>query len=365
MEAQLSVCQVNASLAFTSWFSGAKPGDRFFLSGAAGTGKTWLINHLVKTMNLRPIVLAPTNKACRVLEQKGIAAITIHSAIYYPPTVYNDEDGSIVLDFEYEGMKTTADLIIIDEVSMIGSKVGADIDRTLEECKLPVLLVGDIHQLSPVADTQWVGAPDYEMKKVLRQNMHTAPNIISLATSYRMNCMSDLDFCDFPDLVIKRRYSAKDLLEADMILTRTHASRRTVIKRKRMIQGYTSYYDTHYNEPFIILMNDYRNGFYNGQELVFDHELEDFLACREISHNQYRYIPKDQYVFEDFNDPDSYRNSNYTFGYAITVHKAQGSEWDTVLLLDVANRHPAETDEEYRRWMYTAMTRAKKKLIIA
>lgn len=365
MEKQLSNCQAKASIAFADWFFDAKAGDRFFLSGAAGTGKTWLINHLMKTMNLNPVIMAPTNKACRVLKSKGIHAVTIHSALYYPPHVYQNKDGSIVLDFEYEGMKTGANLIVIDEVSMIGNKVGDDIDRMLSECLLPILLVGDVHQLPPVADTQWVGKPDYEMTELLRQDMYIAPNIIKLATSIRENKLDDLDLCNYPDLSIQRKYTIEDVLEADIILTRTHASRRAITKRKRENREYSNYMYINFGEPLMILRNDYKRSFYNGQELIFDHMNEDYIVCRELPHNYVRYIPVKKYVFEDLFDPSSYRNSNYTFGYATTVHKAQGSEWDTVLLLDVDNRHPTETKEEYRRWLYTAVTRAKKRLIIA
>ena len=367
MEKQLSGCQIQASAAFATWFSDAKAGDRFFLSGAAGTGKTWLINRLMRIMNLNPVVMAPTNKACRVLESKGIAAVTIHSALYYPPNILQDEYGNIVLDFEYEGMKTSADLIVIDEVSMIGNKVGDDIDRMLNECLLPVLLVGDVHQLPPVADTQWVGKPDYEMIELLRQDMHIAPHIIELATAIRKGEMGDLHLCNYTDLSIQRKPTIEDIQDADIILTRTHATRRAITKRKRASKGYDNYMYINFGEPLMILMNDYKYGFYNGQELVFNHFSfgKETVICKEPPHDYVRHIPADKYVFEDLSDPDSYRNSNYTFGYATTVHKAQGSEWDTVLLLDVDNRHPAETKEEYRQWLYTAVTRAKKRLIIA
>lgn len=52
----------------------------------------------------------------------------------------------------------------------------------------------------------------------------------------------------------------------------------------------------------------------------------------------------------------------FDFGYASTVHKAQGSEWDSVLFYDDHSLKMSEA--EYRRWLYTGITRAKNELCI-
>ena len=57
-------------------------------------------------------------------------------------------------------------------------------------------------------------------------------------------------------------------------------------------------------------------------------------------------------------DPRQYRDV-FDYGYAITVHKSQGSEYNNVLLIDDWPPH-----KDYNRWLYTAVTRAKKKIII-
>ena len=53
--------------------------------------------------------------------------------------------------------------------------------------------------------------------------------------------------------------------------------------------------------------------------------------------------------------------NQFTYGYAITCHKSQGSEWDNVLVIE--EEFPFDK-EEHRRWLYTACTRAAKKLVI-
>jgi len=52
----------------------------------------------------------------------------------------------------------------------------------------------------------------------------------------------------------------------------------------------------------------------------------------------------------------------FDFGYVITTHKSQGSEWDNVIVFE--ERFPKATDEEYSKWLYTAVTRAKKNLLL-
>lgn len=50
------------------------------------------------------------------------------------------------------------------------------------------------------------------------------------------------------------------------------------------------------------------------------------------------------------------------YGYALSVHKAQGSEWERVLLIDERNRYMS--DDDYTRWLYTGVTRTKERLLI-
>jgi exodeoxyribonuclease-5 len=52
----------------------------------------------------------------------------------------------------------------------------------------------------------------------------------------------------------------------------------------------------------------------------------------------------------------------FDYGYALTVHKSQGSEWDAVMLM--AEKMGKQTPEEYRRWLYTGVTRASQQLIL-
>jgi ATP-dependent exoDNAse (exonuclease V) alpha subunit len=72
-------------------------------------------------------------------------------------------------------------------------------------------------------------------------------------------------------------------------------------------------------------------------------------------------VPKCVFVenggsLDDYDDDDF--TSAFDFGYCLTVHKSQGSEWDKVLLID--ENHKVER----RRWLYTGLTRAAKSIIV-
>ena len=358
MSQQLTNDQVYATELIKAWWQNAKPLDKFFLSGAAGTGKTWLIDHMIREYGWTPLVVTPTNKAAQVLQKKGINAITIHSAIYYPPIVSVDESGELELQFDYEGVKFKSNLLIIDEISMVGREVGLDIERGLSEAQLPLLAVGDIHQLPPVKDVRWIGEPDYELTQVVRHDNE----ILNFASKIRLTKgrLEDLDLCESDTFSIKRKMTHKDVLNADIILCRTHARRRKLIQQKRFLLGFNSgRYAFHPvpGEKLHVLVNDYKKGLFNGEEVIYEppYLINGYKKVR---------VPT-EYVFEDLNDPDSYKHANLTFAYATTVHKAQGSEWDNVILTDIENRHPNETPEEYKQWLYTGATRARKRLILA
>jgi len=65
----------------------------------------------------------------------------------------------------------------------------------------------------------------------------------------------------------------------------------------------------------------------------------------------------------DFKTSNAYPDLTFfNYGYALTVHKSQGSEWDAVLLYN--KKMTKQTEEDYQRWLYTGVTRASEKLIM-
>lgn len=132
--------------------------DNFFITGKAGTGKSFLLDVFRRTTNKEYIVLAPTGIAA--LNVKGV---TLHSAFGYNNLVSLDVDAisneSIILKSEKKMILRKVSTIIIDEISMVRADTFDKIDkilRVINQNDSPfggkqVLLFGDLFQLPPVA----------------------------------------------------------------------------------------------------------------------------------------------------------------------------------------------------------------------
>lgn len=134
--------------------------DQFFgLWGYAGTGKTTIIFEAIKRLSGLSILLcAPTHKATKVLKQKGLKGCeysTLHRALGLKRDI--DDDGNIF--FVQDSSKTglgNYDIVIIDEVSMIGTSLWEQVRISLEDSRTKVIAMGDLAQLPPVNDDESV-----------------------------------------------------------------------------------------------------------------------------------------------------------------------------------------------------------------
>jgi len=213
------------------------PGELMLVRGYAGTGKTTLVNSLVKTlasMKQKCVLLAPTGRAAKVLSAyTGDSAWTIHKKIYRQKSG-SDGLGEFVLDKNLH--KNT--YFIVDEASMIGDRSpdatfgSGDLFRDLLDfvemgtnCRL--VLVGDTAQLPPVGldispalDTDRLEQFGYsvreiEMRDVIRQA--EGSGILFNATSIRnliaeqISDYPDFNFDSFEDITM---LGGSDLLES-------------------------------------------------------------------------------------------------------------------------------------------------------
>jgi exodeoxyribonuclease-5 len=135
--------QENALSAVAAWLKRGEP-QLFRLFGYAGTGKTTLARHIAEGVEGEVAFGAFTGKAASVLRAKGChEASTIHSMIYR--TRESDEGGPLFA-INRSGPASQADLIVIDECSMVDEELGRD----LLSFGKPVLVLGDPAQLPPV-----------------------------------------------------------------------------------------------------------------------------------------------------------------------------------------------------------------------
>ncbi|WP_316859052.1 AAA family ATPase [uncultured Cohaesibacter sp.] len=349
-----------------------KRGDEpvFRLFGYAGTGKTTLARHLAEGVDGHVLFGAFTGKAAHVLRQKGCAgASTIHAMIYRPDTSDDEEREDDVPAFviNRDSPAHDADLIIIDECSMVDEMLGSD----LLSFRKPVLVLGDPAQLPPVSGGGYFtdADPDVMLTEIHRQARDNP--IIRLAQDVREG--NTIDYGDHGSVqVIGRRSLDTDLvLDADQVLVGRNVTRQKYNKRLRELQGFELPYPE-VGDKLVCLRNNHQKGLLNGGIWMVDK-----VTSRKGKEIKVRVSPElgqdgggrvalklPKMLFEDHEGelPWSVRKKGdaFDYGYALTVHKSQGSQWNDVMLFDESWAFR----ENQQRWLYTGITRAAERLTI-
>jgi ATP-dependent exoDNAse (exonuclease V) alpha subunit len=384
----LSMDQAAALKEIGAWYR-SESSPYMTLGGFAGTGKTTLIAYLRKALREHDetatvAFCAYTGKAARVLQEKlreqrvarrGDLVSTIHSLIY----TTEDAPGGTPRWIRKDSIDR--DLIIVDEASMVDESIWRD----LLSFNVPVLAVGDHGQLPPVGSNfNLMANPTLRLERIWRQAVDSP--IIEVATLARQN--GQIPVKEFGSGVRKLDRSlpetgqdVQQMLEGWnpdlMILCGYNATR---VNLNRTIRGLR---DMSSPEPqpgdrVVCLRNNRAKRVYNGvlgriaslkpadgsegarwYEAEIELEGEDYLYSGHILREQFgaretvRDVPP---------APDGERGDLWDFGYALTVHKAQGSQAERVLVFE--ERFPRSTDDDWRRWLYTAVTRAVNELTI-
>jgi exodeoxyribonuclease-5 len=222
--------QDEALKAVAAWL--ARPRDQIFrLFGFAGTGKTTLARHLAEDSDGDVAFGAYTGKAALVMRSKGCeGATTIHAMMYRPRG--GDEEGPSFA-IHRDGAAAKADLIVIDECSMVDEELGRD----LLSFGKKVLVLGDPAQLPPVKGGGFFteAEPDAMLTEVHRQAADDP--IIRMSLAVRNG--DDLDFGTFGEsrVISRREVTAADVTEADQVLVGTNRTRRLYNGRLRELKG--------------------------------------------------------------------------------------------------------------------------------
>lgn len=364
---ELSEDQQKAYWKIANFIANDKPKSQLSLGGYAGTGKTTLIKEIIENFpaELRVpkiTVLSLTGKAVSVLQSKNIDAATIHSTIYYPP----DEDRKQSLIWRRKP-KIRTDIIIVDEASMVSDQLYKD----LIAFHKPILWVGDHGQLEPVGKNPGLMLdPDIRLEKIHRQAQGNP--IIALADEVRKGAAPTLVKLPDSDKVVikkKRDLTIDELVESDQIICALNGTRVKINNYVRGLQNKPQGKVVE-GDKMICLKNNRKEGLFNGmQGLVLDckdreayYEVEIKLDTGGRFHGC---IAKAQInLLKGLSEYDEERPylTHWDFGYAITCHKAQGSEWNDVLVIDEPMKFKLWS---MNRWRYTAITRAAEKLVFA
>jgi exodeoxyribonuclease-5 len=354
---ELSPDQAKAMDAIRKWLKSGR--KRLTLGGYAGTGKTTLIREMVKETGAS--VCAFTGKAAHVLTTKGVPASTIHRLIYQPLDVCTKcnrdaEDCRCKKPkIETRFVKVPflgSRLVIVDEASMVNRELLAD----LESFGVPVLYVGDHGQLEPVGDDPGLmRAPEIRLEQIHRQAAGSP--IIKFAHHVREGGVPE----SFGEHATARFGLPSDLTAFDIVLCGYNKTRVAVNAKMRRLLGREGDLPVE-GERVICLRNDRNFGIFNGMLATvkkIDADRNE-LSVEDDMGTPFDVMPFDPEQFgAEKTLSDTPRSLTlWDFGYCLTAHKSQGSEWDRVLVAEqIASAWSAQ------RWRYTTATRAAKSLV--
>ncbi|MBX9738697.1 MAG: AAA family ATPase [Beijerinckiaceae bacterium] len=417
--------QAVAIAAIETWFrTRTREQQVFRLFGYAGTGKTTITAMAIEALGLEPMTpgglggvlfAAFTGKAALVMTRKGTPAQTIHSLIYRVSEATPEEIARVTQDLaalrrdlprmgpaeRQFAMTRTAqlelrledihqpkflineqsilrdgDLLVLDEVSM----VGADMAHDLLAFGKPILVLGDPGQLPPIKGQGFFteAAPDVMLTEVHRQAGDSA--ILRLATLAREGLPIPSGAHDAHVWKMSRRQvGPAQMLQGGQVICGANTTRRWLNTAMKRAAGFEADYPSGAGEKIICLKNRHDLGLINGMFLTLTdvrqdpHDAFAFSAMVETEdgasvagrQNFWRGEYADHVAF----DPERGRREwqirrgliETGWGYAITCHKSQGSQWENVIVFDDGF---GRTAADRNRWLYTAITRAEKGLVI-
>lgn len=363
---QLSPQQNDAEKAVIRWLKDPSGPQVFYLAGFAGTGKTTLAKRLASAVS-EVVFAAFTGKASLVLASKGCKpSSTIHSLIYKIKDP-NSPIPEFVLD--EESALNDADLAVIDEVSMVDEELARD----LLSFKKKVLVLGDPAQLPPVRGEGYFTSlkPDFMLTEVHRQ---AADNpIIRMSMIVREG--GTLEYGDYGESrVIKPKgMDPQDVLDADQVIVGLNKTRRLYNKRIRQLKGLDGFFQIG-ERVVTIEKNNKEKGILNGAlwdvtRITYQDDEESNLHLCPIDagmlkdHAEVRthhaWITGDEREL-DWRVKKQFQPVDY--GYVLSCHKSQGSQWGNVMLFDQSWGYPFRGVE--KEWLYTGLTRAEHTITI-
>lgn len=349
------------------------------ISGYAGSGKSSIINYFIENNNLmdRARFVTFTGKASLVLQNKGLPATTIHKLIY--DAFKNKRTGKFYFR-KKETLDPSIKLLVVDEVSM----VPANLLRDLMSFEIPIVALGDPGQLEPIGeDNGLLKNPDFFLDEIHRQAEDNS--IIRLSMMVRQGKPLPLVSNDPNVKVVERKDVSIPMMQwADQILCGKNITRRSINAEMRTSMGYSGLYPSE-GEKVICLRNYWDTLNEEGDPLIngtigkvtqvtkpkFEDEQNILMEevnlsiSADYTPTPWEYIRTDSNIFKGFapfsqQKPGSDRIFHeFDYGYAITTHKAQGSEFDKVLVFE-----ERLGGGSHARWLYTAVTRASEQIVI-
>ena len=345
------------------------------ITGGPGTGKTTIIRAIIEALEhdgKSVLIAAPTGRAAKRIEEAAYyQASTIHRMLKINPEnrkfVHNEEN------------PLKADAVIVDEFSMVDVFLFYSLLKAISQ-HTRLIIIGDKDQLPSVGPgniLRDIISGGFFNIIYLNRNFRQTENSLIIENAYRINGGEPLIFKPYSD-------------DLDFVFIKVDSEARALEK----VLGIMEYYknDYHFNspdfqvlvpmyrgqagidalnqviqerfnaQPFIVkkektvykrwdkvmqLKNNYEKEIFNGEQGI----IADFDTEKKVLHVDFdgRYV---EYSASDLEE--------LTLSYAVSVHKAQGSEYDMLVLVLL----PSHAIMLNRELFYTAVTRAKKRLFI-
>lgn len=370
------------------------------IAGYAGTGKSTLVKFIISALSQefgidpdKDVVFTSfTGKATQVLQKKGNHNVsTLHKLLYKHYPLPNGGYRRERVDFlEYK-------IVVVDECSMVPKSLFKDLAR---HNYVYILCLGDPGQLPPVdsnEDNHLLDCPHVFLDEIMRQAAES--EIIQLTMKIREN--KPIEYMKGQEVqVIKRsELNTGMLMWADQILVGTNNTRNAINNQMRELLGkeggpqdgdkiiclrnyweiFSDNMNALVNGTIGTLEDSYETGINIAPYKTIDNETRMKLITghfRSDSDDIFYNLNMDKKLIMEgqstldwktsFRMSKNSRTKNFipmefTYGYAITGHKSQGSEWDKVLVIE--ERFPFDK-EEHKRWLYTCCTRASQKLVL-
>ena len=368
------------------------------IAGYAGAGKSTLVRFIIEELKTYGVKETDvcfacfTGKAAQVLLKKGNKnVITLHKLLY--KSIPKESGGFVRIPNPSIPYK----IVVVDEVSM-APKTLMDL---LFKHNVYVICLGDPFQLPPVDkkdDNHLLDAPHIFLDEIMRQAQES--EIIQLSMAIRENHPIEVFQGKEVQILNKEELNTGMLTWADQILVATNATRVSINAQMRKLLNFG---EQPQDGDKIICLRNYWDCFSDNEEPL----VNGTIGILKNSFLTKRYLPNivksidglshiDLIMGDFISDSGMYFHSlemdkkmidtgefsldwktvyqlnrnpktrdipplEFTYGYAITCHKAQGSEWDKVLVIE--EKFPFDKIE-HARWLYTAVTRSSEKLVL-
>ena len=367
------------------WYRSGTDKQWFAYTGAAGTGKTTVVNQAIEELGIsRYLCCAYVGKAVSVLAQHGLPASTIHSMIYDVHWVeQTDSAGEIILrpdgrpkmkvEFTLrDSIRGDPQLLVVDEATMVND----DLCEDILSFGIKTVFIGDNNQLPPVFGVSSImSMPDFWLTKIMRQSEDNPIVYLSQKVLKRER----IPYGTYgQSRVMPYLYLGENYRDYGMILTPKNRVRDDINRHIREhVLGYTAPTPV-IGDRLVCRQNDW-NRLVDGNlalttgmvGTVVDIDRSDcgpgYMTIDfhpDIAHGDFLGLRLDaRYIQMDYEDRKLYGISSYEkfeYGYATTVHQAQGSQAESVLFNDQWF-YDAELTKRVR---YTGITRASEKVDI-